>query len=436
MVPPPSVTPSPPRSATVHSRAPAALDSVFGPPLASPVVSKEVVDVFPIYKDGDVTIYCNWKDYTWKLHSTILIKTSPFFKELLASVPEAKKKHEGTRYKIRLVVYEKDPSDMRFRSFLMINQNEKNNALHEALNTNEFLGGYNDNNPPPFLQVYNNFFRIICGIEPKFTKDEKAEIFISEAVTLLLAGEQVSSVPAIRQVVETHFLRLGQTLWHHVCGRSEFWSYLAARLQSPIIFKDAMCHLIGRINTQDAINRQFMSQNELRRQILDLADKKAKELKQEKLKVQRNLIEHWPARMFHMQDGYQIPNRAVYGSDIYLYQARALVQQYISSAYLNNLHHCAPDGGARFYRTIGKAGDAYLAPKSETIENFFMNFSMSGKGKVCFLDALAVVKNEIAPLVEGLLKDCTHAKRNEGEEKLNWLTCVEISDEELPWTMD
>ncbi|KAH8660660.1 hypothetical protein BGZ60DRAFT_381650, partial [Tricladium varicosporioides] len=294
-------------------------------------------------------------------------------------------------------------------------------------------GGYTSSNPPPFLQVYNNLFGIICGVEPKFSKDEQAETFISEAVTLLLAGEQVLSVPAIRQVIETHFLRLGQTLWHHVCGRSEFWSYLAARLQSPIIFKEAMCHLIGRVNTQDTIDRQFMSQNGLRRQILVLAEKKAEGLKREKLKIQRNLIEHWPARMFHMQDGYQIPNRAVYGSDIYLYQARALVQQYISSAYINNLHHCAPDGGARFYHTIGKGGDAYLAPKSAAIENWFANFSMSGKGKVCFLDALAVVKNELMPIVGPLLKDVTHAKRNESKDKLNWLTCVELTDEELPW---
>lgn len=58
---------------------------------------------------------------------------------------------------------------------------------------------------------------------------------------------------------------------------------------------------------------------------------------------------------------------------------------------------------------------------------------MSGKGKVCLMEALTIVKDELKPIVQDLMYDRSQAKRNEGDDKLPWLTCAKILEDEFPW---
>jgi hypothetical protein len=285
-----------------------------------------------------------------------------------------------------------------------------------------------------YLKVYDNIFKIMGGLQPALTSDMQNNAgvnYIGDAVAILLAAEHLDALDALHVLLEGHFLRLGPLLWRHMAAKPERWSFMAARIRSKLMFNEAMIHVVGKLDMKRDIDQKWFMSNPLRRDILALAEKKAREIKEKKLDVERRLLEFYPARMMHTKVGNTIPNRAKFGNDIYLWQARALVQQYISSAYFSNLHHRGHDGGVQFYRTIGTGGEAYLG--KDTLQPFYNCFTMSGKGKVCFVDAINVIKEEIKPIVSDLLHDRSQAKRYEGEDKLPWLTCARILDHELPW---
>jgi len=285
-----------------------------------------------------------------------------------------------------------------------------------------------------YLKVYDNLFKCINGSHPDLTSDMQSNAgvgYIADAVAILLAAEHLDALEKLHIILEGHFLRLGPLLWRHMAAKPERWSFMAARIRSALMFREAMIHVVGKLDMKRDIDQKWFMSNPLRRRILAIAEKKAREIKEKKLDVERRLLEFYPTRMMHTMVGNVIPNRAVFGGDIYLWQARSLVQQYISSSYFSNLHHRGHDGGVHFYRTIGTGGEAYLG--KDTLEPFFNCFTMSGKGKVCFLEALNVMKEEMKPIVSDLLYDRSQAKRYEGEDKLPWLTCARIFDDELPW---
>jgi hypothetical protein len=290
---------------------------------------------------------------------------------------------------------------------------------------------------PQYNRLYDNFFKCLYNINPEFTRnlnDPEARDFIIDATMLIEAANYLEAIPAVRVVVEANLLRLNQVIWTHLCARPEGWIHLAARLQSPLIFREATLHIVGRFHLKNGIKEQFLKSNqhgEMGRKIWDLINKKAKELKDKKLRVERHLLEYYPPRMIHKETDTHIPGRAIYASDIYLWQALTVFRQYCSSAFLANYHHRASDGGLAFYRTIAAAGGAYLRP--ETLESFYTCCPMSNKGKACFAVAIDSIKNDMKPLVKDLLIDRSQGVRAKHEPQLDHLTCTEILDEEFPW---
>ena len=129
----------------------------------------------------------------------------------------------------------------------------------------------------------------------------------------------------------------------------------------------------------------------------------------------------------------QIAGRAVYSTDIYLWQAVVIVRQYITSAYLSNFHHCCSDGGVNFYRCLGQGRESYL--RDDTLERFHESFGMSTKGKQCLQVAVDFIKEQLKPIVQTLLEDKTQIERGKTEPRLPYLTCMTVEYEELPWVI-
>lgn len=298
-------------------------------------------------------------------------------------------------------------------------------------------------NDIPFTRIYDNLFRILYSINPRFTSSSRdyGAYTILDAISLLHAAESLSMVPAIRLVIESRLLSLSQMLWYHIENKPEAWADIAVRLQSPSIFREAMLHIVGKWDLRSGngegfrnVNRKFIREQENGGKVFQLAERKARELKDKKLLVERCLMEYYPKKMMHSEDTTHIPGRAIYSTDIYLWQGLVLVRQYLSSCMLSNMHHRCFDGGAAFYRCIGAGGDAYL--RSDTLDRFHLSFGMSTKGKQCLQAAVEFHKSSLAPIVKKLLVDRTQVNRKAkgGEEQgLPYLTCTEILDEELPW---
>jgi hypothetical protein len=194
-----------------------------------------------------------------------------------------------------------------------------------------------------------------------------------------------------------------------------------------------MVHLVGRFELGDGIKKDFLKNQENGATVLELAQRKAKELKDKKLLVERRLIDYYPKKMIHSESATDVPGRAIYATDIYLWQGLTLVRQYLASSYMANLHHRAPDGGVHFFRCIGEGGNAYL--RKDTLDRFHQSFGMSTKGKQCLHVAVEFIKDQLRPIVEELLTDRTQINRRPNERKPTYLTCGEILEEELPWVI-
>lgn len=296
-----------------------------------------------------------------------------------------------------------------------------------------------------FDEIYNNLFRCIYNKPLVFPSDD-GDSTILHATAILQASCFLDARDAVRMSIETHLLRLNQFLWFNVYQRPEGWASLGCRLQSPLIFREAMLHIVGKFNwKEDGIDKKFLYQLDYGIDIYELAVKKAKELKDKCLRVERRLMEFFPDKMIHKEDSLNmtLPGRAIYASDVYLWQALILIRQYFASAYIANLHHRAPDGGISFYRTVEQP-DTYL--RADTLLRFHECFDMSAKGRTCLLSAIREVKESVKPIVGELLVDLSQATRGgagssargaaggaNGNGKWKYLTCTEVMEDEFPW---
>ncbi|KAH7311932.1 hypothetical protein BKA65DRAFT_413035 [Rhexocercosporidium sp. MPI-PUGE-AT-0058] len=398
-----------------HCRSSSGADTSYTPP--SPENITPEPSIYPQFVDGNVRIISP-SGKVWKLHSIILSKASPMLAKLFATTPplhaSSRKKREANYvdWEIRMV------PDRRAQGFAMM---PNINGLGEE-------AGFN--------KIYDNFFRCIYNLEPKFMNDADplARAMIYDASMLLQAAVWLDAVPCVRLVVETNLLRLHQALWKHIGDKPEGWIHIAARLESPLIFRECLIHLVGRYHLEGGIDQQFLckkTHGPLTEKIWALIVQKAQELKDKKLRVERILLEFYPIRMVHKEDTETIPGRAIYAADIYLWQALIIFRQFISSSFFSNFHHKAKDGGLAFYRTIGAADATYLRP--DTLDLFHQSFDMSPKAKGLLLAALEQIKAEARNVVAELLHDRSQLTRSPTDKPRQHLTCIEMLDEEMPW---
>lgn len=244
----------------------------------------------------------------------------------------------------------------------------------------------------------------------------------------MLVAEDLQAVDAVKDAVETNILRLGSGLWGYIQVNPDEWASLGARMKSSLIFREAMIHVVGKIDSRIFIDRAFYTRDELHKRILLLAQEKVKQLKAKKIATEGNLVGFTPARLMHREVNNVVPDRSVYASDIYFWQAHSLVRQYIATSMQKNQHHRAKDGGYRFFRALAQGGDAYL--DLANIPNFFECFAMSSKGKRILGEAVLAIKEDLKPFLNNLMRDC---RQNGHGEALGYLTCTEITDEEMPW---
>jgi len=286
---------------------------------------------------------------------------------------------------------------------------------------------------PIFNELYDNFFKCLYNINPVFTRGNDRK-YMTEVSLLVEVANYLEAIQAVRMVAESSLLRLNQAFWKHVFERPETWVHVAARMQSPLIFREAMVHIVGRFHLKNGVKEAFISSDEhgaLGRKVYELILKKAAELKDKKLRVERHLLEFYPDRMVPKETATHIPGRQVYGNDIYSWIGLTIYRQWATSSMLHNFHHRASDGGLAFYRSIGAGGGAYL--RADTLQTFHNLFAMTSKGKAAVAKTLEIIKDEMKPIVKDLLVNHSQYQRANDEPHMGHLTCIEILDEELPW---
>ncbi|KAM3083652.1 hypothetical protein ACMFMG_002232 [Clarireedia jacksonii] len=383
---------------------------------------------YPWFENGDVLIVSP-TGRQWKLNSWVLLDRSVVLAKILNEMePRNITKSmalEGkcVKWKIEMRPF-RELDDARFRSFEAVPI--KKNQFHIPEN-------FNGTGNIDFETIYDNFFRMLYNIDPLITDDLhlSGKQYITDSISVLQAADYLGALPAVRAPVKEHLLRTMQTLWTHVAKAPEAWADIAVRLQSAVIFQEAMCHIIGAWELSQAIRKATLARMQFGPMILQLAERRARELKDMKIMTERRLLQFYPQRLIHRETESKIPGRADYGADIYLWQALTMVRQFLASCMLANRHHRAEDGGTEFYRMVERCD--YIGKKA--MEDFHVIFGMSTKGKQCLLEAVKTIKDDLRVVVEGLLREELQLRRREGKRR-RYLTCVRIRTEELPWVRD
>ncbi|CAG8975963.1 hypothetical protein HYALB_00012201 [Hymenoscyphus albidus] len=390
---------------------------------------------------GEVSIHSK-KGYEWVFSEVDFRKASKDFAKLLDEhkpITRTKAQRDAgntIKWKFELVPNEENPTDLRLRSFKWINP-----ASKAKLKVSDLERDVGEN--PPFNQMYDLFFRIITNNATDFgpvagvsieDKDVVAndKRFVARTIGVLILTEEHGAMDAVGRFLEMLYLRMGQRLWDYIRGNPETWINIATRIQSPIIFREAIIHCVGKIDSRyQRINpAQFRNKGPVFLAIEKLIQKKIDQLKVLKKKTEEDLINFWPVAMYHPHSSNAyIPDRTVYSSDIYLYQGN-IWMQYIANAFLRDYHHRADDGGIRLYRTIATGGVTYLTPAS--LHNFTSRFAMSARALEILTKAVEDCKTEAAEYMKELTRDNTQGQSND-KARLGYLTCVWVEDDEFPF---
>lgn len=198
---------------------------------------------------------------------------------------------------------------------------------------------------PPYLEIYNNLFRCLYNIDLEFQGGSKqVRDIIPPIIGLLQAAEKIKCERSVRRTIESCLLGYGHQLWVQIAAQPEAWSDVACRLQSPVIFREAMCHLVGAWNMVDVINKNILNSLKFGPEIVDLIKCKVTELDMLKKSIEQEIMNWWPPSMMHAAVLGKLPGRFDYASDIYQWIGLMLIRQYFSEAISNELNYRRADG--------------------------------------------------------------------------------------------
>lgn len=243
---------------------------------------------------------------------------------------------------------------------------------------------------------------------------------VTDCSQLLNIAEQTGSLSRIREVVDLALMRQDTVLWQSIANAPLPWLQLAHRIQSPNIFQEACCHLVGTWNRVDKY-----AASELDEQVREVVQAKYDELEAAKRVVELRILGHYPSML--AREAKDRPGRPSYAADIYMWQAVGFYRQWFAQAISEKRTRDAEDGGAGFYRLMWEdGGRGYLV--KEDFEAFHQWFPMSKKAAGVLEGHMAVLKEEVRVFVEDLVVDRTHVEGWKG-----YLCCAVVGEGEFPW---
>lgn len=248
---------------------------------------------------------------------------------------------------------------------------------------------------------------------------------VNDCVALIEAADTIGAIGAIREAVELALLQQDNILWKSIATSPVVWAELGRRVQSPVVFKEAVIHIVGQWNMLEANVK-----NGLPADIRQLCQKKWDELELNKRAIELRIAGHYPK--FMCQNAIDRPQRTVYANHIYMWMAVAHFRHYVSQSGNDCENRMAKDGGYAWYKKFATGGSSYL--DHEDMKMFHQFFPMSGKACGILEASLNVLKEETKSFVKGLMVNRTHVN----VEKLDnvqepWLTCVLVESEDMPW---
>jgi len=191
---------------------------------------------------------------------------------------------------------------------------------------------------------------------------------------------------------------MGQVLHRSIANNPPAWLDFAHRVQSRVIFREALIHGAGQYNTlamQEALKT-------MSRSVAEILIKKGKALQEAVRTAAYKIISYYPS---HMQRERTVGRadkdsigRASYANDIMSWIALVVLRQWLAQAQIGDETYASADLGKKFVDYIVEGGEKYL--NKPELEPFHAYFPMSAKGKAVLESHLANMKEHIKRFVQ------------------------------------
>ncbi|KAF2104549.1 hypothetical protein NA57DRAFT_51368 [Rhizodiscina lignyota] len=380
---------------------------------------------FPTFANGDVAINLG-AGQRYVLHAETLRRGSKFFAERLTEdqtpVP-AKKGKDVQRIRWRFELVERPAADDTGPGVLeMLELNDKGHTVPHSRRCPPDVENGKMPNP-----IYDHYRRVL-GALYAFTFDVAADDItevLRDVLGLIEVGEYIGCVPMIARTIDLALVSQGVTLYRSISGNPVAWLSLSMRVQSEIVFREGVIHIVGKWN---ALSDQEKAS--LPAAAHEVCERKHTILDQAKAQIEHDIVKHYPPELERCaDDGTRAYNRQNYGNDILNWLAVTLFKHWYAAALVGDKNRHAKDGGFWLYKVIAEGGDAYLTNVDQGA--FHKRFPMSVKGGQVFAHHLSCMKEGVKQYVEPLLVN--HSQLDVKAEGVKYLTCTEVNKHDLPW---
>lgn len=103
--------------------------------------------------------------------------------------------------------------------------------------------------PNKLYAKYDNVFRALYNLPIQIAtsgRDANMGDIIEDIFGLTTVAEYLRCVPAVTYQIDNALIRQGQVLWVAIAANPAAWAELGLRVQSELVFREAVCHLAGR----------------------------------------------------------------------------------------------------------------------------------------------------------------------------------------------
>ncbi|KAL2432447.1 hypothetical protein ABEF95_010998 [Exophiala dermatitidis] len=378
---------------------------------------------FPEYLDGDVLLILS-STQQFKLHSQVLSTHSTFFAQEIAAKPAARLTAQARRDHAAAYRFEYAPTSQPdgIGKWVRKDLNSEGRIPRNSMPLMPDFANGTASNDNPTHKAWEWLFGIFYNREPAFVNNGLVAI-VSEIIVLMEVADSVGSTDHVRDVVDLTLLRQDRLLWNSIMNNSVAWLELGRRVRSPTVFSEAAIHLIGQWCTLPENVKEQVSSD-----LRPLIERKADLLDLEKEAIEMRILGHYP--QFLLRTAAEKPGRPSYANDIYMWMSVSFFRQWFAQNVSDDRTRRAPDGGLNFYTALSEGGQAYLSHTD--FQEFHRFFPMSIKACHVVEANMGVFKEDIKPLVEGLMVENTHLKRADCR-TITWLTCATVERDELPW---
>ncbi|ETN40425.1 uncharacterized protein HMPREF1541_04702 [Cyphellophora europaea CBS 101466] len=373
-------------------------------------------NAFPSYSDGDVAIYLS-PEMTYQLHSQVLKQHSTFFEEKL-SVPGTKltakaRKDGAAAYCFELVSRSQDDPGVLQQREVQENGKVKNSIFASGLNLRQMMVSNAK------LRHWGFLFGIFYGKPPGFDEDNTVQL-VTDCHEFIDVAKSMGAIERIRDTVDLALLRQDMNLWTSIANNPKAWAGLGRDIHSPTIYKEALCHLVGKWRQIDPETKSEMDED-----MKSVIQTKYDALESSKEVIELRILGHYPPAL--CRNATDKPGRPSYSGDIYMWMAICFFRQWFAQAISEHRTRLGLDGGFKFYQAIYQSSQAYL--HHEDFQQFYQYFPMSSKGRNVLESNMNLLKSEVKDFVEKLIINRSHMPNG----SVDWFTCANILKSDLPW---